>query len=203
MKRRLFAFLVVLLLLVSFSAPAFAAEERGSTVIGASISIYADNEHAFLVFTNLSNMTLYIGSETVSPNETITLGAFAGSGVRINYEKNNIHKYYTSVAVTYDILLEDVLSAESIINSRIGSYGTYHYQTNNCVHFAMSVWNALVPYDGRLYFSFDWDPSLEDADADDDGKLDDEELELYNYQEFCSRMSAKTAYYDPNPSFNL
>lgn len=180
MKRRIVALLVALVLVTSMICPAYAAEERGSTVVSAYLSLYAAPGHAYIVFTNVSNSTIYIGGYAVESDETITIGTFSNQTnyVCINYELLNINAYKSAKVVSMDILIQDLDYAISAINSVISTHSVYDANTNNCTHFAMRIWNAVAP--SNAYISYTFVPQLGTTT---------------NYSNFCNVLQSLSGYY--------
>ncbi len=191
MKRRLISLLVVLMILVGISSPVFAAEE-GSTFEGGTLFLVAAPAHAFLIFTNHSPMVLYFGDYSVESGETVTIGAFDGTNgdVGINYELNKLRINSSAYSGAYSIYMEiefsNLLSIESDITDAIESYGTYDLSDNNCVKFAVELWNDISPSSTDITFN----TTLTFAD-----KNNPTENEYYSYfSKFKSTISTNSTY---------
>lgn len=180
MKRKIIALMVVLVMVASLVCPAYAAEERGSTIVWGELYLYAAPGHAYIAFHNASTSAVYIGNYSVESGETITIGTFSNykNYICINHELDKIDDYMSAEAVEMDILIQDFDYAISAINRVIDTHTPYDADDNNCTHFATRVWNAVAPSDADINYTFV--PQLGVTT---------------NYNNFCSILQSLGTYY--------
>lgn len=156
MKRRIVAILVLFTLLITMALPASASmTPYGSEVYVGKLYIVSSMDcesvaslsgHAFIVFENTTNGTLTVGKMAVASGKQVTLGSTDMESVddRIwyNLEAYSYHtkdEFHQNVYSVLDITLSELLEINDIING----WGKYSLTSNNCVHFAVEVWNVV------------------------------------------------------------
>lgn len=172
--RKVFALLTAFILVISLTSPVFAADTRGSyigeIVVWLCVSKDGDagydslNGHAWLIIQNASDLALPIGSYTMSPDETITLGAFntrspaTTPAVWVNLESKFV--YNDESAYSDAVALKLVIDASEFtaLSDAIDTYSDkLFYPTSSqilkdpeileeaytCVDFALDVWHAI------------------------------------------------------------
>ena len=120
------------------------ANTRGVvTPVIASVTIYStiNNDHSWLVVTNLSGNSILVGKKTVSNGDSVSIGTFGNisqhKGVWYNIEL--VLSVSTYVSMTRTI---ETTSDLNILNNKINSKDSWSI-TNTCSTFAANVWNSV------------------------------------------------------------
>lgn len=154
MRRKLFALITTVLLLVSMAVPALADSiPRGSDTFAGDLYLVASNDsflsgypgHAFIVYKNTSYYSVQIGDMTIPSGEEVTLGTTNAEtvkygGVWYNLEAYSYHEkdeFISNVYLHTTVTLMDIVT----INDYINDWPKYYdLVLHNCVHFARGMW---------------------------------------------------------------
>lgn len=151
--KKFFALFMIICMILSCSATAFAAEPKATTV--GTVTIFASNDggssslntsgHAFIAFKNTSTSSITVGGLSVGAGHEITFGTWGNQsnhvGIWYNLESyfvNNKSAYTNRVSLSKDVTQADV----DTINSLISKNDTWS-ALNNCSSFATKIWNSI------------------------------------------------------------
>jgi hypothetical protein len=129
---------------------------NGNTIVG-ELTIYAwdgsgagssggsGTGHVFLSFKNTYSTPLDVGVYCVGQNAEITIGTWPGSlhgGIYYNLESL---LYYVNGTISNTVSLTIEITANQLItiNGIIEDSNSYDLITNNCMDFALRIWNAV------------------------------------------------------------
>ena len=111
--------------------------------------------HAFIVYKNTSDLVVPVGDMDVQPGDQITIGVTGSESVTSEVWYNLESYYYYSnndfhanVYIKTDVTYGDMIAVGTVIYG----WSIYSPVNNNCVHFAVDVWNAVsyIPFSGFL-----------------------------------------------------
>lgn len=152
------SFLLVLSILFSLAAPAFANDGISPLMewdVTMTIASYPRQEnqssldhfgHAFLAFYNDSSVTITIGHMKVAPGSSVTIGTYqnrpAHKGIWYNVEGYNLNLINSSEGLaTLTISLSQ--NQLSTVNAAINGHDHWSH-IDNCASFARGVWNSVT-----------------------------------------------------------
>lgn len=163
--KKLFAFLLSLMLIFTVALPAFASGSGDEIVAEISVCSRVREVpslgHTWIYIHNISDSPIQVGAYTVPVGEGVSIGTFAntrddGKGIYYNIEAHCINKYgdHDFFSITKKI------SADTMnkVSNKIASLNSWNI-FNNCMGFTFKVWkeatgqgfaNLLFPAFGEL-----------------------------------------------------
>ena len=162
MKRKVLSLFVVVILLLTMSVPVFAdAVPYGSTVYAGELYIVSSMNcvsssgssnllgHSFLIYHNTTSTAQTFGNLNVPAGLEITIGT---SGVEVYdgvwycleafyHRENGSYEYNYYMGMSLSLI--DLVQVSNVILN----WEEYDLWTNNCAHFASTVWNTVSDID--------------------------------------------------------